>query len=166
LDIKPDTIDFHAWTAFWAICLLLVTVGIGLAGCRVPADSTALQPTTTATPSKTASTATPAASGSVVRLITPAEAKAMLESLPNALLLDVRTAEEYAEGHISGSQLLPYDEIKSRASELPVDRNTPIIVYCRSGNRSAIAARTLAELGFNNIYDLGGIKDWPYETVK
>ena len=100
-----------------------------------------------------------------IRLITPSDAKTMLENDPDVLLLDVRTVEEYAAGHIAGSQLLPYDEIESRADELPADRQKPVIIYCRSGRRSAIAAETLASLGFTEIYDLGGIQDWPYETV-
>jgi len=89
----------------------------------------------------------------------------MLAATPGVLLLDVRTAEEFAAGHIPGSQLLPYDEIIARVEELPADRQTPIIVYCRSGRRSAIAAETLAGLGFGEIYDLGGIQDWPFATV-
>lgn len=90
----------------------------------------------------------------------------MLANNPGVLLLDVRTPEEYAAGHIPDSQLLPYDQLKTRTDELPADKTTPIIVYCRSGNRSAVAAQTLAGLGYTEIYDLGGIQDWPYDIVK
>jgi len=81
------------------------------------------------------------------------------------ILLDVRTEEEYAEAHIEGAGLLPYDEIADRAeAELP-DKDAVILVYCKSGGRSEIAAKTLAGMGYSKVYDFGGINDWPYETV-
>ena len=114
--------------------------------------------------SKTA--ATDLNKGGTYQTISADNAVKMMATVPNILLLDVRTAEERAAGYISGSQFLPYDEIKARAAELPQDKTTPIIVYCRSGRRSKIAAETLLPMGYTNVYDLGGINDWPGETVK
>lgn len=97
--------------------------------------------------------------------ISAAQAKAFMESGKPYVLLDVRTEEEFRTGHIQGAVLIPYTEIRARAaSELP-DKNALILVYCRSGRRSAIAARELVQLGYTRVYDFGGITDWPYATV-
>lgn len=98
--------------------------------------------------------------------ITAQEGKKMLDENENILLLDVRTEEEYNEGHIPDSILIPYDIIKDEASEKLKDKEQTIIIYCRSGRRSAIAANELIGIGYKNVYDMGGIIDWPYETVK
>jgi rhodanese-related sulfurtransferase len=80
------------------------------------------------------------------------------------IILDVRTQEEYDEAHIPGAIVIPNTEIEARAeSELP-DKDQMILVYCRSGRRSKLAADILVELGYTNIYEFGGIIDWPYET--
>ena len=83
-----------------------------------------------------------------------------------AVLLDVRTPDEYAAGHIPGSLLIPFDEIKVKSDQLPQDKNTEIVVYCRSGRRSAIAAETLISLGYAKIYDLGAVSSWTYGLEK
>ncbi|HAL74437.1 MAG TPA: rhodanese-like domain-containing protein [Clostridiales bacterium] len=156
----------------FGIIFILAFTLVALSACSAPATS----PTT----GSTTSPSTPIASSTqpgdtsnttqqpadIIQLISPADAKAMLESNPDVLLLDVRTPEEYAAGHIAGSVLLPYDQIEGRAGELPADKAAPIIVYCRTGRRSAIAAEVLAGLGYSKIYDLGGIQDWPYDIVK
>jgi rhodanese-related sulfurtransferase len=74
------------------------------------------------------------------------------------LLLDVRTAEEYAAGHIPGALLAPYDALAATFTE--ADKNRPIVLYCRSGNRSGIAMRTLRSMGYTNLSDFGGIPNW------
>lgn len=74
------------------------------------------------------------------------------------LLIDVRTPEEFASGHIQGAVNIPVDTLGSRLSEVPGDQ--PIVVYCRSGNRSAQASRILTQAGYTHIYDLGGLIDW------
>lgn len=96
--------------------------------------------------------------------ISAEEAKNMMESLESYTLLDVRTEEEYAEKHIPGAVLIPDTEIAQRAEEELHDKEEPIFVYCRSGRRSKLAARELADLGYKNVYEFGGIIDWPYET--
>lgn len=89
------------------------------------------------------------------------EWKRLYEDTPGAFLLDVRTPAEFAQGHIEGATLVPVDEVKSRASELPADKSTPLFVYCRSGNRSATASAVLADLGYTDVHNLaGGILDW------
>lgn len=82
------------------------------------------------------------------------------------LLLDVRTDFEYADGHIPGSELLPYDLIPDQMETLYPDKEQTIFVYCRSGNRSETAANSLVELGYSNVFDLGGIINWPYDIEK
>ena len=84
----------------------------------------------------------------------------------DAVLLDVRTPDEYAAGHIPGSLLIPFDEIKVKSDQLPQNKNTEIVVYCRSGRRSAIAADTLISLGYAKIYDLGAVSSWTYGLEK
>ena len=101
------------------------------------------------------------------RSIAPAAAREILTGDRSAVLLDVRTAEEFASGRIEGSVLFPYDEITAAtAAKLIQTKETAVIVYCRSGRRSAIAAQKLLELGYANVRDLGGINQWPYGTVK
>ncbi|MBR1689547.1 MAG: rhodanese-like domain-containing protein [Oscillibacter sp.] len=96
--------------------------------------------------------------------LSPEEAKRRLEEDDTILLLDVRTQKEYDGGHIPGAVCLPNEEIKA---EMPVafDQGAEIIVYCRSGRRSAQAAEKLRRMGYTNVWDLGGILDWPYETT-
>ncbi|WDV44979.1 rhodanese-like domain-containing protein [Clostridiaceae bacterium M8S5] len=98
--------------------------------------------------------------------ITPQEAKKMIDEDTNVQLLDVRTKQEYDENHIPSSILLPYDEIKDRAKSVLPNKDAKIIVYCRSGRRSKIASLELINMGYKNVYDLGGIIDWPYEVEK
>jgi len=97
--------------------------------------------------------------------ITAQEAYRMMNELENYILLDVRTLAEFTEIRIDGAILIPDFEIRQRAeAELP-DKNAVILIYCRSGRRSASSAAALAELGYKNVYDFGGILYWPYETV-
>lgn len=99
--------------------------------------------------------------------ISATEGKQMLDG-GDAILVDVREQSEYNEGHISGAVLLPLGQIESRAAATLANKKAKIIVYCRSGRRSAEAAKKLADMGYSNIYDMGGIQDWikaGYETV-
>jgi len=97
--------------------------------------------------------------------ITPAEAKALMDSEQDYIILDVRTPEEFAEGHIKGAILIPDYEVGDKAGSLLTDKNQLILVYCRSGRRSKNAANELATLGYTNIKEFGGINDWKYGTV-
>lgn len=98
--------------------------------------------------------------------ISPDEAKKALDLDKSIILLDVRTSEEYNEGHIPGSILVPVDSLESQILTTIPDKKTKIFIYCRSGNRSKTAAQIMINLGYTDVYDLGGIKSWPYEIEK
>ena len=102
--------------------------------------------------------------GAVYVNITAEEAKQIMDSEEGYIILDVRTQEEYDQGHIPGAIVISYDEIAEKAEEALTDKDQLILVYCRSGRRSKIAAEALAELGYTNIKEFGGIIDWSYET--
>jgi rhodanese-related sulfurtransferase len=95
--------------------------------------------------------------------ITAQEAKQIMDSEEGYIILDTRTQEEYDEGHIPGAIVIPHDEITDRAEEELPDKDQLLLVYCRSGRRSKLAAEALVELGYTNIKEFGGIIDWPYE---
>ena len=96
--------------------------------------------------------------------ITAEEAQNRMDSDDTIIILDVRTQEEYEESHIPGAILIPNESIGTEKQEQLPDMDQEILVYCRSGNRSAQAAKKLVEAGYTQIYDFGGIMDWPYET--
>ena len=96
--------------------------------------------------------------------ITAEEAKQIIDTEEGYIILDVRTQEEYDQGHIPGAILIPDTEIKAKAEDVLTDKEQMILVYCRSGRRSKLAAESLVELGYTNIKEFGGIIDWPYEV--
>jgi rhodanese-related sulfurtransferase len=96
--------------------------------------------------------------------ITAEKAKQIMDMEEGYIILDVRTQEEYDEGHIPGAILIPNTEIEDRAEDELTDKNQLILVYCRSGRRSKLAAEILVDLGYTNIREFGGIIDWPYEV--
>ncbi len=98
--------------------------------------------------------------------ITAEEAKKIMDSQEGYVILDTRTQEEFEEGHIPGAILIPYDAITEKAETMLTDKNQLILVYCRSGRRSKLAAEDLVKLGYTNIKEFGGIIDWPYEITK
>lgn len=153
------------------LALALVIVSVILSGCAAKQPAATAAPVISAAPEATlAPTAEPAADTAEspkaeYRKITAQEAKARIDSKDELIILDVRTAEEYAQGHIPGAVLLPVSNIaKDAPAQLP-DKDAEILVYCRSGNRSRQAAQQLVAMGYTGIFDFGGIVDWPYETV-
>ena len=98
--------------------------------------------------------------------ITPEEAKKIMDSGEEHIILDTREQDEYDEGHIEGAILIPYTEIENKAEKMLPDKDAQILVYCRSGRRSKIAAESLSKLGYTNVKEFGGIIDWKYEVVK
>lgn len=98
--------------------------------------------------------------------VDPERAKELMDTEDDYTLLDVRTEGEYEEGHIPGAVLLPHDAVSSKAENVLPDKDQLILVYCRSGNRSKQASGTLAELGYTNVVEFGGINDWPYEIER
>ena len=82
------------------------------------------------------------------------------------VVVDVRTREEYDGGHIENAVLVPNERIGSEMPEALPDKEATLLIYCRSGRRSKQAAEKLLKLGYQNVYDFGGVIDWPYELVK
>lgn len=95
---------------------------------------------------------------------TPSAKARRLVREDGALLLDVRSAEEFAAGHVEGAVLMPHDEIATRLPELDQqlagDRTRPLVIYCRSGRRSSEAKATLEQAGFTQVLDLGAMSNW------
>jgi rhodanese-related sulfurtransferase len=95
--------------------------------------------------------------------ITAQEAKQIMDSAADYIILDVRTRDEYETGHIPGARCFPLDDIECNAEVYIPDKDMMYLIYCRSGRRSKLAAEILVELGYTNIKEFGGIIDWPYE---
>lgn len=96
--------------------------------------------------------------------ITQEQAKQMMDT-QEVIILDVREQEEYDSGHIPNSRLLPVGSVtEAAASALIPEKDSIVLVYCRSGNRSKTASKLLADLGYKNVYEFGGINTWPYEV--
>lgn len=146
--------------------VLVLTLAVALlAGCTKTVAPTGATSTSTAPAAATSASDGSGQAAQIVK-VSADEALAILKDQPTAVLLDVRTEAEFAEGHIEGAQQLAVEELLDRTGELPADKNTPIVIYCRSGRRSALAAEQLAGLGYTTLYDLGGITSWPYDIVK
>ena len=94
------------------------------------------------------------------------EAKRLMDTETDFIIVDARTEEEFNEGHIEGAILIPEYEISERAEKELPNKDQLILVYCRSGRRSKIASQALADLGYTNVKEFGGIIDWQYEIVK
>ena len=144
--------------------LLLTALLLILSACSAAPSS---QPNTgeTETPPESAEHTAEAPVEITWGTLTPEEAKARMDSGDPVTVVDVRTAAEYADGHIEGALLLPNEEIGTTPPYLLPDKDAEILLYCRSGNRTQQAAKKLTAMGYTNVYDFGGILDWPYETV-
>ena len=102
--------------------------------------------------------------GAVYVNITARQAKEIMDSQKGYIILYARTQEEYDEGHIPGAILIPHDEILEKAEDVLTDKDQLILVYCRSGRRSKLAAEDLVKLDYTNIKEFGGLIHWPYEV--
>ena len=98
--------------------------------------------------------------------ITAEQAKKLMDTETGYIILDTRTEEEFAQAHIANAILIPHYEIADRAEKELPDKDQLILVYCRSGNRSKQASKVLAELGYTNVKEFGGIIDWEYGVVQ
>lgn len=98
--------------------------------------------------------------------VTPDETLELLNKESEIYLIDVRTKAEYDTGYIKGALNIPLDVIEAEVQAKYSDKDTPLILYCRSGNRSNQALKKLEALGYTRIYDAGGIINWPYEIIK
>ena len=94
------------------------------------------------------------------------DVKRLMDTEADFIIVDARTEEEFNEGHIEGAILIPEYEISERAEKELPNKDQLILVYCRSGRRSKIASQALADLGYTNVKEFGGIIDWQYEIVK
>ena len=101
-----------------------------------------------------------AACGNSFATISAQEARQMMIDNPDAIILDVRTPEEFAQGHIPGALLLPVTQIAEQAESVLPDKDTLILMYCRSGNRTQTAGQLLADMGYSKVYDFGGLNTW------
>lgn len=156
---------------FKAVLLLVLTL-ILLAACQTSENGVSQTDTTPSeqTPEASTEASTEASvQSSEPELsylnISAQEAKALMETETDYVILDVRTEEEFAEKRIPGALLIPDYEIAEKAEELLKDKSQLLLVYCRSGRRSKLASEELVRLGYTNIREFGGIIDWPYETV-
>lgn len=102
--------------------------------------------------------------GATFKHISQDEAKAMMSSNPDAIILDVRTPEEYEGKHIPGSVLLPLEDLRKNAFAKIPDKNATIMIYCWTGRRAQDSAQLLAEKGYKNVYEFGGLVDWNGEV--
>jgi rhodanese-related sulfurtransferase len=101
---------------------------------------------------------------STYQVISPEQAKTIMEREPDCLILDVREEEEYITGHVYDAVPFTLSTISAETAEEEIPaKDTTLLVYCRSGKRSRQAAEKLADLGYTNVYDFGGLADWPYE---
>lgn len=99
------------------------------------------------------------------QIISQREAKDIIDSDTDYIILDVRTQDEYEAGHIPDAICIDHSEISVKAEKILPEKDKLILVYCRSGRRSKIAAQSLVDLGYTNVKEFGGIIDWKYETV-
>jgi rhodanese-related sulfurtransferase len=97
--------------------------------------------------------------------ISQEEAKNLMDTETGYIILDVRRQDEYDAGHIPNAVLLPNETLAETAESVLKDKDQLILVYCRSGNRSKQASQKLADLGYTNVKEFGGIIDWPYDIV-
>jgi rhodanese-related sulfurtransferase len=148
------------------ICCVLLAIGCASPG--APSSAAPVPASSSEAPASSASqspASVPSQASGVYQKITAQEARKIMQETDDYILLDVRTQEEYDEAHIEGAILLPDYEIEEKAGERLPDKNAMILVYCRTGRRSAASANKLLEMGYTQVIDFGGIVDWPYETV-
>lgn len=147
------------------IAAILSTLTILSACTGTPATTTAAAGESTAAAAASTTAAGEATSQKAEYIkITSSEAKTLMDS-ETVIVLDVRTQAEYDGGHIKDAVLLDSGDVSAKAATVLPDKNAIILVYCRSGNRSATASKLLIEMGYTKVMDFGGIIDWPYEVV-
>lgn len=106
------------------------------------------------------------AGGASFKQISQDEARQIMEESDDYIIVDVRRADEFAEGHIPGAVNVPNETIEEEAADALPDKEQTLLLYCRTGNRSKQAAQKLADLGYSNVYEFGGISEWTGEIEK
>lgn len=109
--------------------------------------------------------AVPGSTGTAYQKITSADGKELLDNGAELILVDVRSAEEYETAHIPGALNVPNESINGTQPDALPELNKTVIVYCRTGVRSKQAADKLVGMGYTDVRDMGGIVDWPYDTI-
>ena len=137
------------------LVILLVLLCVGLAACAKNSPKTEEKK-----PAEQA--AAEAGEQKTFVQITPQDAKKIMDSAAAYVVLDVREQTEFDEGHIPGAIVIPHTEIEAKAEQMLPDKNALILVYCRSGRRSKLAAESLVKLGYTEVKEFGGIIEWPY----
>lgn len=107
-----------------------------------------------------------ASTSAAYKQISQSEAVEMMQSTDACKIIDVRTAQEYTEGHIPDAVNIPNESIDENVAKILPEKDETLLIYCRSGNRSKQASQKLAELGYTNVYEFGGINTWSGEIVK
>jgi rhodanese-related sulfurtransferase len=139
--------------------VLVAGLAAGTAACGSNDDDAAAAADATPTTMGVVQPTASAAPG--VRLLDAPAASAYLQATPGVQIIDVRTPEEFAAGHLAGAQLIDIQGAGFTEKLDALDRNTPYFVYCRSGNRSAVATAQMQEMGFTNVAELqDGINAW------
>ena len=126
------------------LAIIFFTIIVLLSGCAQPSGSSAAS----------------------YKQITQEEAKEMMTKDDGHIIVDVRRQDEYDEGHIPDAVLIPNESITDKKPDELPDLNQIILVYCRSGRRSKEASQKLADMGYTNVYEFGGINTWTGEVVK
>lgn len=152
----------------FALMLITLTLALPSVACGPVAVRETSQTTVAL---ETSEQADPSLSGLADETVLPermglSEAVALVAERPDILLIDVRTEGEYKQGHIPGAMLLPLDRLETEIATVASDKDAPIILYCRSGNRSGQAARLLRGLGYRAVSDAGGILGYGGEIVQ
>ncbi len=156
----------------WAALVLVVAGAMGVWGTvGASARNCSIYNTTPAAVAEASlATEAPLASASPApaeyHKLTAEEAKARMDSGDPVIIVDVRTLEEFQSGHVPGAINVPNEGILNEMPDQLPDKDQELLLYCRSGRRSADAAHKLIALGYTKVYDFGGIIDWPYETEK
>ena len=153
----------HILIALTLACVLLLSACSTAGGTGETAASTKSTDTATAVTDTGGTGEDRTDTGEPYHKITADEAKQMIDA-GGVTIVDVRTEEEDADGHVPGAILVPLQTIGDENPDQLPDTDAPLIIYCRTGVRSKQASDKLVALGYKNIYDMGGIVDWPYET--
>lgn len=147
------------------LIIVIAAIMIVLAGCscsKETADTSNSNNTTNANENSNSMTT----QNATYKQISQEEAKEMMRNNDNLVIVDVRRQDEYDSGHIAGAILIPNESIGTNRPEQLKDLNQVILVYCRTGNRSKQAAQKLADMGYTNVYEFGGITTWDGDIVQ
>lgn len=147
------------------LIIVMAAVMLVLAGCscsKETADTSNSNNTTNANENSNSMTT----QNATYKQISQEEAKEMMRNNDNLVIVDVRRQDEYDSGHIAGAILIPNESIGTNRPEQLKDLNQVILVYCRTGNRSKQAAQKLADMGYTNVYEFGGITTWDGDIVQ